>query len=158
MTPIAGYDGSVTLTCPSSLPTGVTCNSPVIAAGKTQATLTINTTAPTSAQFTIPDVNRHQGGSSLWASLGGLGLVGMVLAGDWKKRNRRTLGILLTVLAVVMILALVGCGGGSSSGGGGGGGGGGTGGTPANTYPLTITGTGTAGTTPQTVPITLVVQ
>ena len=46
----------------------------------------------------------------------------MVLAGEWKKRNRRALGIVLLVLALMMIVGLVGCGGGSSGGGGGGGG------------------------------------
>ena len=71
-------------------------------------------------------------------------MLGMVLAGDWKKRNRRALGIVLLVVALAMIMALAGCGGGSS--GGGGGGGGGTGGTPAGSYPIALSATGTAGT------------
>jgi len=168
LTPLAGYDGTVTISCPTSgLPSGVTCNNPSIVPGKNnnQGTLTISTTGPTGALKSAPNMNSRQGESNLWASLGGLGLIGMVLAGDWKKRNRRFLGIALTILAVVMILALVGCGGGSSSGTGtgGGGGGGGGGGTPAGTYQLSVSATGTAGTnkgstTPQTPPITLVVQ
>ena len=41
----------------------------------------------------------------------GVGMLGMVLAGDWKKkRNRRALGIILLVVALAMIMALVGCG------------------------------------------------
>jgi hypothetical protein len=164
LTPIAGYNGTVTFTCPTSgLPSGVTCNSPSIVPGQNgnQGTLTISTAGPSAAVMSVPKMNSHQGESNLWASLGGLGLVGMILAGDWRKRNRRALGLLLTVLAVVMILALVGCGGGSSSGGGGGGGGGG--GTPAGTYQVSVTATGTAGTnggstTPQALPLTLVVQ
>jgi hypothetical protein len=105
------------------------------------ATLVIKTTGPTAALIAAPDVNPHHGVPNLWASLTGLGMLGMVVAGDWKKRNRRRMGIMLLVLALAMILALVGCGGSSSSSGGGGGGGG----TPAGTYPITVTATGTAG-------------
>jgi hypothetical protein len=155
-----GYDGTVTFACPSSLPSGVSCNNPSIGPGTTTATLTVSTTGPSAVRIGAPDLNRHDGGSNLWASLGGIGLVGMVLAGDWKKRNHRAMGIGLTVLAVAMILALVGCGGGSSSGGGGGGGGGGT---PAGTYQLQVSATGTAGTnggntSPHSLPLTLIVQ
>ena len=158
ITPLNGYDGTVTINCPSSLPSGVTCNTPTIAPGKTQATLTVSTAGPSAAMVATPDVNSRQGASNLWASLSGVGLVGMILAGDWKKRNRRGMGIMLGILAVVMILALVGCGGGSISGGGGGGGG-----TPAGTYPLQVVATGTAGTNqgstaPHPVPVTLVVN
>jgi len=69
--------------------------------------------------------------------------------------------IMLGVLALVMIVALGGCGGGSSSGGGGGGGGGG--GTAAGSYTIKTTATGTAGTnggntTPQPLNVILVVQ
>ena len=158
LTPLNGYDGTVTINCPSSLPSGVTCNTPSIAPGKTQATLTVSTTGPSAALNAAPNVNSRQGASNLWASLGGVGLVGMILAGDWKKRNRRGIGIILAVLAVVMILALVGCGSGSTSGSGVGGGG-----TPAGTYPLQVVAIGTAGTNqgstaPHPVPVTLVVN
>ncbi len=158
LTPLNGYDGTVTINCPSSLPAGVTCNKPSIGPGQTQATLTVSTTGPSAALIATPDVNSRQGASNLWASLGGVGLVGMILAGDWKKRNRRGMGIMLGILAVVMILALVGCGSGSISGGGVGGGG-----TPAGTYPLQVVATGTAGTNqgstaPHPIPVTLVVN
>ncbi len=159
LTPSNGYDGTVTITCPPSLPAGVTCNAPTIGPGQTQATLTVHTTGPSAALVT-PDLNSRKGGSNLLASLGGLGLVGMILAGDWKKRNRRRMAIMLGVLAVVMILALVGCGGSSSNSGGGGGGGGGT---AAGTYKLQVVGTGTAGThqgstAPHKILVTLVVN
>jgi hypothetical protein len=158
LTPLNGYDGTVTINCPSSLPAGVTCNKPTIAPGQTQATLTVSTTGPSTALNATPDVNSHQGASNLWASLGGVGLVGMILAGDWKKRNRRGMGIMLGILAVAMMLAMVGCGGGSFSGGGWGGGG-----TPAGTYPLQVVAIGTAGTNggstaPHRIPVTLVVN
>ena len=163
LTPTNGYDGTVTFACPSasSLPSGVTCNLPSpMAPPYNAATLTINTTGPTAALLAPAGANSRHGGANLWASLGEVGLFGLILAGDWKKRHRRRLAMMLGVLAVVMIVALVGCGGGSSSGGGGGGGGGGT---PAGSYTIKVTATGTAGsnlgnTTPQTLNLTLVVQ
>ncbi len=142
--PSNGYDGTVTLACPTTLPSGVSCKLPSpIAPPYAAATLMITTTGPSGALIMAPDVNRHHSDGNLWASLTGVGMLGMVLAGDWKKRNRRRLGVVFLILALAMIVALVGCGGGSSSGGGGGGGGGGT---PAGTYPIALTATGTAGT------------
>lgn len=163
VTPTNSYDGTVTFTC-SGLPSGAACKALQIASPYAAGTLTITTTGPT-ASLTAPQNLPRHGEQNLFASLTGLGLLGMVFAGDWKKRNRRRLGILLGVFALVMILALVGCGGGSSSGGGGGGGGGGNGGggTPAGTYTVKVTATGTAGTnggntSPHTLNVTLVVQ
>jgi hypothetical protein len=163
LTPVNGYDGTVTFTCPSSLPTGVTCSfNPTSLSGSVlKTTLTLTTQGPTAALIPPAGGNSPQGATNLWASLSGIGLFGLVLAGDCKKRNRRRMAIMLGILALVMVVALGGCGGGSSSGGGGGGGGGG--GTPANTYTIKTTATGTAGTnggntTPQTLTVTLVVQ
>jgi Bacterial Ig-like domain (group 3)/FG-GAP-like repeat/FG-GAP repeat len=158
LTPSNGYNGTVTISCPSGLPSGVNCNTPTVAAGQTQATLTMSTAGPTGALITTPEVSPHHGDPNLWASLTGVGMLGMVLAGDWKKRNRRRLGVMFLILGLAMVLALVGCGGGSSSSSGGGGGG-----TPAGSYSITVTATGTAGTnggntTPQTLKLTLVVN
>jgi peptidoglycan/LPS O-acetylase OafA/YrhL len=100
-------------------------------------------------------VTPQKGTLNLWASLGGLGLVSVVLAGDWKGRNRRRIGAVLAVLAVIFLITLVGCGSGSSGGGGGGGGGGGTGGTPAGTYAVKVTVTGTGNTSPSNGPLTV---
>jgi hypothetical protein len=143
LTPSNGYDGTVTFACPAAaqLPTGVTCTlpSPVVPAGKA-VTLTLNTTGP-NAMLRAPAGNNSQpSGMNLWASLGSIGVFGLMLTGDWKKRKHRRLAIVLGVLAVVMILALVGCGGGSSTPPTP------TGGTPAGTYTVTVTATGTAGT------------
>ena len=144
--PSNGYDGTVTISCPATLPTGVTCVPPSpMSPPYAPATLTIRTTAPSAALSAPANVNPHPQGLSLSASLVGVGMFGLVLTGDWKKRNRRGMTILLAVLAIAMILGLVGCGGGSSNNGGGGGGGGG-GGTPAGTYQIQVTATGTAGT------------
>jgi Bacterial Ig-like domain (group 3)/FG-GAP-like repeat len=160
LTPSNGYDGTVTFACPATLPSGVTCTLPSpMAPPYKPATLTINTAGPTAALIAAPEVNPRHGESNLWASLTGVGMLGMVLAGEWKKRNRRRLGVMFLILGLAMILALVGCGG-SSSGGGGGGGGGGT---PAGTYQIQVTATGTAGTNggntaPHPLNVTLVVN
>lgn len=148
LSPLNGYDGKVTFACPASLPTGVTCTlpSPVQVSGgqPIKSTLTINTEGPSASLVAPRDLNLHPGETNLLASLTGLGMVGLVLAGDWKKRNRRRIAIGIAILAFVMILALVGCGSGSSSGPGSTGGG--TGGTPAGSYAIQVTATGTAGT------------
>jgi len=157
-----GYDGTVSFpaTACSGLPSGTTCTfSKASVAGSGSTVLTIATTGPTAVLMRPSNLDAHHAGSMLWTSLSGLGMMGLVLAGDWKKRNRRCLGIMLGILAIVMILALVGCGGGGNGGGGGGGGGG----TPAGNYPIKISVTGTAGsnggsTSAHTLNVTLVVQ
>ena len=153
-----GYSGTVSYpaTACSGLPTGATCSfSPTSITGAGSTTLTISTTAPTTSLLAPSDVTPQKGTLNLWASLGGLGLVGVVLAGDWKSRNRRRIGAVLAVLAVIFLITLVGCGSGSSGGGGGGGGGGGTGGTPAGTYAVKVTVTGTGNTSPSNGPLTV---
>ena len=143
LTPTNGYDGTVTIACPSSLPTGVTCNTATIGAGQKQASLTISTAGPTGMVIGAPDVNQHHSDPNLWASLTGVGMLGMVLAGDWKKRNRRLLGVMLLIVALAMIIGLVGCGGGAS---GTTGSTGGAGGTAPGSYVIKLSATGTAGT------------
>jgi hypothetical protein len=154
VTPTNGYNGTVSFPASacSGLPSGAACSfsSSSVAAGKS-TTLTITTTGPTSSLIAPPDSTPQKGALDLWASLGSLGLVGMVLAGDWSNRKRRRMGIVLAVLAVMFLITLVGCGGGSSSGGGGGGGGG----TPAGTYPVTVTVKDAAGTSPSNGPLKL---
>jgi hypothetical protein len=143
LTPSNGYDGTVTFACPASsqLPPEVTCTlpSPVVPSGKA-VTLTLNTTGPSAMLRAPAGPNSHPSGMNLWASLGSIGVFGLMLTGDWKKRKHRRLAMVLGVLAVVMILALVGCGSGSSTPPNP------TGGTPAGTYTVTVTATGTAGT------------
>jgi len=149
VTPTNGYNGTISFPASacSALPTGATCSfNPPTLPGSGSTTLTISTTAPTSGMLIPADVNAHGSGAGLMASLTGFGLMGIVLAGDLRKRKRHGAIVLLTVLALALVLSLVGCGGGSSSGGGGGGGGGGTGGTPSGTYAVKLSVTGTAGT------------
>ena len=151
LTPAYGYDGTITLTCPAKLPSGVSCNlpKPIAMNGQTvTATLTVKTTGPSAAFLAPATANPRAKETKLWASLSGIGMVGILLAGDWKKRNRRGTMIVLGVVVLMMVLALAGCGSGSpvTSSGGGGGGGTGGGGTPAGGYSITITAQGTAGT------------
>lgn len=124
ITPSNHYNGTVTLSCPAGLPALATCSfSPsavVTLDGLTPqtVTLTITTTAPT-ASFQIPvgidpHGNSHPGSSTmLLASLNGMGVFGMFVAGSFnKKRNRWSV---LAVLALAMSFFLVGCGGSSSN-------------------------------------------
>ena len=56
VTPKNGYDGTVTLSCPTTLPSGVTCTAPgPMAPPYAAATLTLKTTGPTGALIGVPE-------------------------------------------------------------------------------------------------------
>jgi hypothetical protein len=120
ITPSNHYNGTVTFTCPSGLPNLATCSfspSSVTLDGLTPVTvtLTITTTAPTAALQVPTGIDPHGNSHStmLLASLNGMGVFGMILAGGFsKKRNRWNV---LGLLAVGMTLFLLGCGGSSST-------------------------------------------
>jgi hypothetical protein len=146
-----GFTGTVTLACSitttatpapvCSLPASVSLSSSATSAS---ATLTVSTTGPSAAV-------RHSN-SIFYAML--LPLAGMTLLGvSFGSRRRKVLGILLVFLMVSGMLFLASCS--SSSGGGG------TGttnpGTPAGTYPVTVTAT-SGSATPQTTTFTLTVN
>jgi hypothetical protein len=158
-----GYSGNVTFTC-AGLPTLATCSfSPATVTPNGNvvmpSTLSIGTTAATTsmAQPALP--NSNPAGLTLLASLGGLGLFGLVIGGSGKQRNRRRvqLAIFLGIM-LVMTVAFVGCGSGGSNSNS-------TpppvttSGTAAGTYTVTVTatGSGTSAIT-HTVNLTLVVQ
>ena len=156
VTPANGYNGTVSFpsTACSGLPTGAACSfNPTTLPGSGSTTLTITTSAHAAAMMSPPASTTQKGALQLWASLGGIGFVGMVLAGDWSRRKRRSLGIVLAILAVMFLITLVGCGGGSSSGSGGGGGGGG--GTPAGTSTVQVTVKDASGAPPTSGPLSL---
>ena len=127
--------------------------SSIVASGAAQSVaITITTTAAT-ASLTSPALpNSKPAAPSLWASLGGLGIFGLVLAAETKKRNRRNMAIVLGILLVVMSFALVGCGSSSSSTPSG------SAGTPAGTYTVVVTATGTGNAPAHSMNLTLTVQ
>ncbi len=114
-----GYSGSLKLSC-SGLPAQTTCSfnpATVTMTGNSSkpVVLTITTTAASTADLVQPaGPNSKSSQSTLWASLSGLGVFGMVLAGADKKR-RRNLTIIFGIVLLVMMFTLVGCSGNSSS-------------------------------------------
>ena len=161
VTPTGGFTGSVTLTAaitaspagaqdPPTLSFGST--SPVVITGASAetATLTISTTAATSAA--IAPASRP---GFRWYAASSMGLGFMLLffasiparGRGWRTR----LGLL--VLPVILASGLLACGGGGSSGGGGGGTGN-PGTTPGN-YTVTVTATSGSATTNGTVTLTV---
>src|SRR5690348_2977123 len=134
-----GFNGAVNLAC-SALPAGAQCqfaSNPVN--GGSSTTLSITTQAPSAALL-----RPTPGKRSLLPFYGVLlPPFGLALAGVGIGSRRRKL--LLGLFAVLLLsLLLVACGGGGSSSGGGGGGGG-TGGTPAGSYSVIVTGTPSSG-------------
>lgn len=136
VTPSGGFTGNVTLNCTiatSARPAPVCSSTSVMVSGAlVQATLTVSTTAP--------HASLQPSRSIFYAML--LPLVGMTLMGAAfrSSRKKKLVGLLLMLLLISGLLFLAACGGGSASSGGGGGGGG-TGGTPAGTFVVTVTGT-----------------
>src|SRR5208283_4469160 len=156
-TPVYGYTGTISFSA-TGCPSKATCSfSPgsVTLAGTTAVptTLTISTAAATTSFVTPFHPNSDPMNPTLWASLGGFGLFGLILAGTSKKRSRQ-MAVVLGMLVLMMTITFVGCGGGSSS----------TTppattttpGTPAGSYPITVTATA-SGTT-HALNITVVVQ
>ena len=153
-----GYSGTITFTC-GELPTGATCSfSPasVVATGNMplSTTLTITTTAAGTASVMPPARPGSQPGSPmLLASLGGMGLFGMLLAGTGKKGRQRRAGVVLAVMLLLMMVTVVGCDNDSSTK---------TKtatGTPAGSYTVVVTSTGTGTAAPtHSVNLTMVVQ
>lgn len=161
VTPAGGFTGNVALTAVvTSSPAGAQ-NPPTLSFGSTSlvnisgttagtATLTISTTAVTSAAVVHP----KRPGVPFYAA-GGATLACILLAGIPARHRRwQTLLGILTLL-LTLTGGMLACGG---SGGSGGGGGGSTGnpGTTAGTYTVTVTGT--SGATTATGTITLTVQ
>jgi hypothetical protein len=132
-----GYNGTVTFSC-SNLPVGATCSfSPASVVANGAIPLTTTLTVTTTASATANLLNSARPGSKpaspvLLASLSGMGLFGLMLAGSSKKRSAR---ILSGMMMLLMLCTVVACGGASS--------GKSASGTPAGTYVVTVTGTGT---------------
>jgi subtilase family serine protease len=133
-----GFNGTVNLAralTPASTTAGVSCSlgqaSVTVNGSSTTTTMTVSTTAPHVLSGTSASVQPPRGFSWLAAGGGGL-LAGVFLIGA-SSRRRRVAGLGLMLL--VFFAAEVGCGGGSSSGNAK------TGGTPAGSYTIVVTGT-----------------
>ncbi|MGA8440528.1 MAG: FG-GAP-like repeat-containing protein [Candidatus Sulfotelmatobacter sp.] len=154
-TPVYGYTGTIEFSA-TGCPSKATCTfSPasVSLAGTAgvPTTLTISTAAATTSFVTPFHPNSNPIDPTLWASLGGFGLFGMILAGTGKKRSRR-MAVVVGMLVLMITITFVGCGGGSSSSST-------TPGTPAGSYPVTVTATGSGtNASTHTLNITVVVQ
>jgi len=165
LTPRNFYNGTVTFSC-TGLPSKAACvfSNPTLTPNGNAvmtSTLTITTTAATTAMLTPVPGNPwtgNTGNTSLLAGFSLVGTLGLMLAG-FSRKNRR-LAVVLGVLALGMMIVTVGCGGGNSAvvtppqiipG------------TPAGSYPIVVTATGTAGTnggntSAHTVTVNLTVQ
>ena len=162
-----GFAGAVTLTCavsPAAASDAATCSvSPasVTISGATAqtSTLTVVTTAPTSAALVHPKT-----GGVPWYAAAGATLACVLFFGVPARRRGWQTFLGMLVLLVSVSTFVMGCGGGSggSSSTGGTGGSGGGGGTPANpgttAGAYTVTVTGTSGSIVKTVTVTLAVN
>jgi subtilase family serine protease len=162
VTPLWGFTGSVALTAvivsspagaqyPPTLSFGATSPVSITGADAKTATLTISTTAATSAEMIHP-----RRPVTPWYALGGASLACILFFGiPMRRRNRWSLPGMLALL-VILASGILSCGGGGSTGGGGGGGGGGGNpGTTAGFYTITVTGTSGTITASSTVALTV---
>lgn len=153
VTPSNGFAGSVALTCSiTSSPTNAidkpTCSlspaSVTFAAAATAAqtsTLTVNTTAPTTAHLDLPT-------KTIFSLGGGVALAGLIFLGaGFGRRGRQATKSIMTIrlLSAAAFFALIA---GATIGCGSGGGGGGTtsGGTTIGSYVVTVKATPATGT------------
>jgi hypothetical protein len=158
VTPAGGFTGTVALSAvvttspagaqdPPTLSFGSTSPISINGASPGIATLTITTTAPTSAALVHPKSMGEP-----WSAAGGATLACVLLFGIpvRRRRWRAMLGILC--LLAFLTGGLASCGGGGSSSGSGSG----NPGTTAGTYTVTVTGT--SGSTTETTAVTLIVN
>ncbi len=144
ITPSNHYNGTVTFSC-GTLPSLVACTftpASVTPNGDTPVTvtLTISTTAPStpsSAAIRRATVTPHRHSGKLLASIGVVGLFGLMFVGGWRKRTGWSgVGLGMSILAMLFWVA---CGSSSKNSAM-------NSGTRAGTYTVTVTATGTAGT------------
>ena len=152
--PIAGFNQTVALSC-SGAPTGSTCSlssSSIALSGSTPASVTVSVTTMGSSATATQPPSPHDTQIPIFFAI--CGLPGLLLWGGRRSALGRgkTTAIYGAALLGIVCFVMAGCGGNSSSTGGGG--------TPANTYTLTVTGTfasGSANLTHST-NLTMVVQ
>jgi uncharacterized repeat protein (TIGR01451 family) len=150
VTPAGNYTASISLSCPSGLPSGT--------GGCTFSTnpITLSGTSPSSVQISITTTPRtsttgalrHTGPMyAIFLPIGGLTLLGFGLGGKYTRRQR-VVGLLMLLLLVSLVAMQPACSHSSST----------TinSGTPAGTYAVTVSAT--SGSFSQTNQISLVVQ
>ncbi len=154
VTSIAGFSGTVDLTCqPSSASAQITCSisptSVTASASGATAMMTISTAAPHVLPGTSASLRPHGLG---WLATGSSVLfAGIFLLGVPSRRRRRIGGIGLMLL--VFFAAGAGCGGGSNSSGSPK-----NAGTPAGSYSITVTATSTSPALSHTASINVTVR
>ncbi len=117
--PNGTFAGTVTLSCTTALPTGVTCSGPNATSPNWTSTITFTSTASgTPNPSSRPD---HFGlpGTVVSVALLCLFCMGLLLPGLWNGKRRWSTALAFVVLAFVLMSAA--CGGSGSGGGGGGG-------------------------------------
>jgi hypothetical protein len=154
-----GYSGTITFGC-SNLPSGAACTfnpSSVVANGDAPLTtvMTITTTARSSSSAAAAWLRpgTRPGSPILLASLGGVGLLGLLLVGSGPRARRRRASIVFGAVMLLTLGTVVGCDNENSTK---------TTtvtGTPAGAYLVTVTSTGTGTNAPtHTLNVTMVVQ
>jgi len=146
LSPVPTYANAITVSH-SSLPTastGTFTSTSVTISGNTPSTTTLNIST-TARPVTTGSLLRSGGFYATWLPLGGLSLLGF---GVGLRRRRWLAGTLLGLVAALILLQPA-CGGSSSSTTP-------TGGTPAGTYTITLTGS--SGSVSHNVPVTMIVN
>jgi hypothetical protein len=149
------FPGNITFTA-SGLPTGTAASfNPLSVSAGTSTTMSIATTARGSAQTIRPPFGPSGPMPTLWliAFVSTLALALLTLAKFSQRANRRSVRRLIPIGAIALLLISVGylsgCAGGFPKVGS-------NTGTPAGTYPITVTAT--SGTVQHTITVTLIVQ
>jgi hypothetical protein len=147
LTPTGAIPNSIALSCSSGLPSGGTCTFttttiPNLNTGAATSTVHVNTVVRPKPAAAL----EHGSGGPLYATL--IPMLGVALMGLGRKRRRVLSAFLVTGFLGLMMLQ-AGCGSSSTTPPV-------TGGTPAGTYSVTLTGT--SGSVSRTTTVTLVVQ